>query len=270
MSGELSISGLAASVPVFRAKGDGVAADTDPVAREISLLLRVGGRDLCRLQCSPDRMEDLAVGFLCGAGFLQTSGSVVPDVSCRMAGRLAVADVALDVPDEAIARFHRNMTAGTGCGLAPFGAESPDPFDCGRKIDTSFRIRKEALRSAMASFQKMSAVYRETGGVHGAAIADGDRIVAFAEDIGRHNAVDKTTGFCLRRGIPLRDKALLSTGRVSLDLVSKAVRAGVPVAASRSAPTDAAVELAALAQLTLIGFLRGDRMNIYSAQWRLS
>ena len=260
---------LTVRLPVRRRKGTESRADTDLVARETFLLLRVDGRDLCRLQCSPDRTEDLAVGFLCAAGLLSPCGKP-PDVSSGLGEGYAVVDIASGLPAEDILRFRRGLTLGTGCGAAiafdPRGAEPPRVAGAN---DAPVRFRADALREAMAGFQRRSAIYRETGGVHAAAIADGEGIVSFAEDVGRHNAADKAIGFCVRRGVPLQDKALLSTGRISLDLASKAVRTGIPVVASRSAPTDAAVELARARGITLIGFLRGDRMNIYSSEWRI-
>jgi FdhD protein len=265
---DVSLLRLAARVPVRRLKGDESLADMDLVAREVSVLLRIGRFDLVRLQCSPDRLEDLAAGFLCSVGFIR-AGERMPEILIETGNREAVLNVACEVSEEEILRFRRNLSAGTGCGLALFDFRGADPFDCRRKIDTAFRFGAEALRGAMAEFQRRSVVYRETGGVHAAAVASGNGLEAFAEDVGRHNAVDKAIGFCLKRDVPLGDKALLSTGRLSLDLVSKCVRAGVPVLASRSAPTDAAVELARLSQLTVVGFLRGSRMNIYSSEWRI-
>ena len=238
------------------------------MARESSLVLLVNGRVLCRLQCSPAQLEELALGFLYTAGLLPPQTRDVP-TTCEVRETETLVDVQLGIPDEDVARLRESLVAGTGCGLGLFAAKGLDPLDCGRKIDTSFRVKAAELSEAMQAFQKSSTVYRETGGVHSAAIADGGKLVAFAEDVGRHNAVDKVIGCCLRRGQPLHDKIVLTTGRLSLDLVAKSVRVGLPVAASRSAPTDAAVELARLANLTLAGFVRGGRMNIYTAEWRI-
>ena len=99
--------------------------------------------------------------------------------------------------------------------------------------------------------------------------ADG-RPVVVAEDIGRHNAVDKVTGHCLLRGIPLGDKLLLSTGRASYDMVAKGVRLGVPILVSLSSPTSLAVELAEALNCTLVGYLRGKTLNVYAHGWRIA
>ena len=90
-----------------------------------------------------------------------------------------------------------------------------------------------------------------------------------AEDVGRHNAVDKATGYCLLQGIPLHDKLLVSTGRASYDMVAKGVRLGLPILASLSSPTSAAVELAQALNCTLVGYLRGKALNVYTHGWRI-
>ena len=121
----------------------------------------------------------------------------------------------------------------------------------------------------MKDLERASALFRETGGVHAAALTDGRSLVAFAEDIGRHNAVDKVIGRCLRAGVPLGSLAALSTGRVSANVLAKAARVGVPVVASHGAVTSRAIDLALAAGVTVVGFARGQRMNVYTSPWRL-
>jgi len=111
-------------------------------------------------------------------------------------------------------------------------------------------------------------VFTLTGGVHAAAISDGKNILFFSEDIGRHNAVDKVIGKTFLNGINFSITILLSSGRISLEIVKKAITAGIPVVLSRSAPTSLAIQTASVKNLTLIGFLRGKRFNIYSGYER--
>ena len=107
--------------------------------------------------------------------------------------------------------------------------------------------------------------------MHAAAVFDlKGQAIAVCEDIGRHNALDKAAGYCLLRGISLRDKVMVSTGRASYDMVAKAVRLGVPIIASISSPTSLAVELAESLNCTLLGYLRGKTLNIYTHRWRVS
>ncbi|MFW6108025.1 MAG: formate dehydrogenase accessory sulfurtransferase FdhD [bacterium] len=261
-------AGLTARVAVTRVRADRRAKETDEVAREFPLLVSVDGREVCRLQCSPARLEELALGFLHTAG-LVPPGAGPPVMSCDVSDSEARVDVRLGTSDEDVERLRRSVAMGTGCGGGLFHVKGLDPLDCERRVNMLFETAAAELSAAMRAFQARSVVYRETGGVHSAGVAAAGELIAFAEDVGRHNAVDKVVGHCLLNGESLDHKVLLSSGRLSLDVVAKAIRADVPVLASRSAPTEAAVRLARAAHLTLVGFLRGDRMNIYSAEWRV-
>ncbi len=106
--------------------------------------------------------------------------------------------------------------------------------------------------------------FRQTGGVHSAALCDTDRIIFQVEDVGRHNAVDKVIGWAKLNGLVLQDKILLSTGRISADIALKSARAGLNIIASRSAPTSRALAYARQLGLTVVGFVRGQRMNVYT------
>ncbi len=106
--------------------------------------------------------------------------------------------------------------------------------------------------------------YHASRGIHGAALADRDRVLLVAEDVGRHNAVDKLMGLALQRGMATTDRILLSTGRVSSEMLLKAARMSVPIVASRTSPTEMAVALAEQLGVTIIGYLRGDSLNLYA------
>ena len=116
---------------------------------------------------------------------------------------------------------------------------------------------------------KKSEGYKSTGGVHSAALADERHMLVFTEDIGRHNAVDKVIGYALLENIPLQGKIMLASGRLSSEIVSKCARSGIPAVVSRAAPTSLAVKIADAADITLIGFVRGNRMNIYTGRQRI-
>jgi len=121
-----------------------------------------------------------------------------------------------------------------------------------------------ALVDRMADLVAASVHYHASRGIHGAALADRARILLAAEDVGRHNAVDKIKGLALQRGIPTTDRILLSTGRVSSEMLLKAARMGVPVVASRTSPTEMAVALAEQLGVTVVGYLRSGRLNLYA------
>jgi FdhD protein len=131
-------------------------------------------------------------------------------------------------------------------------------------METSMKVSSKDITDISKEFINMSSSYKETGGVHSAALWDGRKIEIFCEDIGRHNAIDKIFGYCLMNNIPVADKVILTSGRISSDVLIKISRRGVPVIISRNAPTSLAVEMAYFLGITLIGFVRGQRMNIYT------
>ena len=122
----------------------------------------------------------------------------------------------------------------------------------------------------MQEMGKRSELFRETGGVHSSALAREGTLVLFREDIGRHNAIDKIIGECLLSGIPFDDALLMTSGRITSEIARKAGIAGIPVIASRSAPTSLAIRMAEELDLTIVGFVRGKRMNIYTGDWRIT
>ena len=253
-------------MPILRIRDGERSEATDRVVRERTVLLVVGGQRLLRLQCLPTDLADLALGLLTTSRLLPPAEPVPPMRVDHERGQIVVD---FSPPDGAIEQMRRSLTLGSGCGAALSPAAEFDPLDCWRKIDTSFAVAPTAVADAVSAFVARSGLFKETGGVHAAAIAHDERVVAFAEDIGRHNAFDKVIGACRRQGIALMDKLAMVTGRLSLELVAKAVPSSIPVLVSRGAPTEAGVQLAEAANLTLIGFARAGRMNVYAAPWRL-
>jgi len=154
---------------------------------------------------------------------------------------------------------------GSGCGgsllFGPTGLIAPLRSDLRISPETVFRLIKD--------FQSRAVIFKETGGTHCAALARSAEILYFAEDIGRHNAVDKVIGQALLDGIELEDKVLLLSGRIAYDISVKAARGGIPICISRAAPTSAALEFGERTGLSIIGFVRGKRLNIYTHPERL-
>jgi FdhD protein len=131
------------------------------------------------------------------------------------------------------------------------------------------RVNSEEIQALLKKFRSISELFMQTGGVHSAALADQKRIHLFAEDIGRHNAVDKIIGKAFLAGIPVADKILLSSGRISGEIMTKVIRNRIPIMISRTAPTCMSITYAEDHGITLIGFARGNRMNIYTHPQRV-
>ncbi|MGB2800875.1 MAG: formate dehydrogenase accessory sulfurtransferase FdhD, partial [Phycisphaerae bacterium] len=242
-------------------------SDTVIVERAVELVLN--GRVLVRVQCLPQRLEDLAAGFLWTEGLIESPRAIT---ACTLAPDGGRVEVRADVDPDRLVLFRERVATSSGCGSGVSAAadalpRSPRRVACG-DLASDARFAPEDILGRMKDLLQASVLFRETGGVHAAAITDGRTLRVFAEDIGRHNAVDKAVGAALRQGADLAALALLTTGRASSDIVAKAVRAGIPAVVSRGAVTSRAIELGRSADTAVVGFARGDRMNVYTAAWR--
>jgi FdhD protein len=251
----------------------------DTLAAEEPMELRVGGRPLAVTMRTPGHDVELAHGFLLTEGVITGAGDVATARWCDSvdetgANTYNVLDVALAPgiapPEAAVERnFYTTSSCGV-CGKASLDAvrlrsRFPPAGDPVRLADATLYGLPDALRTAQRLFDT-------TGGLHAAGLftADGTLLVV-REDVGRHNAVDKVVGWALLNGrIPAAGGVLMVSGRASFELVQKAVMAGVPVLAAVSAPSSLAVALAVEAGMTLVGFLRGTTMNVYSGAERIT
>lgn len=211
--------------------------------------------------CTPDKLNYLILGFLYFQGLIRkvedvASISVCPDEPFAQV-RLVANNVNLPRP----------RVYFSGCGSAPAPANASATA---RPLDSAFQARAEDLVSLMSSLQEAAQLYRAHGGVHISGLADQDELVVVAEDIGRHNTVDKIQGECLYRGLFTRDRILLTTGRLSSEIVDKASRMEVPIVASRNSPTGRAAAMADELGITLVGYLRGPRLFVYSHPERVA
>jgi FdhD protein len=138
------------------------------------------------------------------------------------------------------------------------------------KVDSRVEISNLEVLALVNEFQHRSLIYRATGGVHSAALCDTRNIIVFSEDIGRHNAVDKIFGQCILDDIATDDHIIITSGRVSSEILLKVAKRNIPLIVSQSAPTNLGVKLADDLGVTLVGFVRGKRMNVYTHAWRIA
>ncbi|MFG2222632.1 formate dehydrogenase accessory sulfurtransferase FdhD [Streptomyces sp. NPDC048644] len=263
---------------VLRMRGGVSSQRPDTLAVEEPLEIRVGGRPLTVTMRTPGDDFDLAAGFLVSEGVVHAADDVAGIRYC--AGATAdggntynVVDVVLGpgvaAPD---ASLERNFYTTSSCGLC--GKASLDAVRTSTAwsvADDPLRIGPQALTALPDRLRAAQRVFDSTGGLHAAGLftADGE-LLCLREDVGRHNAVDKVVGHSLRSGLlPLRGTVLMVSGRASFELVQKALMAGIPMLAAVSAPSSLAADLAAEGGLTLVGFLRGDSMNVYTGAERL-
>jgi FdhD protein len=253
----------------------------DLLAAEEPLGIRVGGTALTLTMRTPGDDIELAAGFLVSEGMVRSPADIAEIKLCDGAscghtdhdgmGNIADVTVAPGVTIQPGAR--RNFLTTSACGLC--GKASIHDIcllpPAGLPADRT-QFLPSVLAALPARLRGAQRVFASTGGLHAAGLftADGE-LIAIREDVGRHNAVDKIVGWALLAGrLPLTGSALLVSGRASFELVQKAILAGIPLLAAVSAPSSLAVDLAGEAGLTLVGFLRGPTMNVYTGTHRVT
>ena len=226
------------------------------VVREQPLTVYVNGERFLTLLCSPFELEPLVLGYLWMEKVITGLDEVAELQISEVDGR---AEVTLRQP--VTLPTERILTSGCGGGIT-FRID-PRLFP---RITSDVRVSPADLGNRMHDLLREAVHYHASRGIHGAALADRDRVLLVAEDVGRHNAVDKLMGLALQRGIATTDRILLSTGRVSSEMLLKAARMSVPIVASRTSPTEMAVALAEQLGVTVVGYLRGESLNLYAGQ----
>lgn len=253
------------TIPIHKALGgDSFLPAQDLLAVEEPLQIRVNGRDLSITMRTPGHDGELAAGFLFTEGILKTRADVLA-IECNENG------VALTLADGADAGVPRNFYTTSSCGVC--GKASIDSLHAaGCAMLPHVRIGREAIHGLPESLRATQSVFEHTGGLHGAALFDtSGNLQMVREDVGRHNAVDKLIGAAfLEDRLPLHNHILMLSGRASFELVQKAVMAGIPIVAAVGAPSSLAVQTAQRFGMTLLGFVRDGRFNIYSGLSRFN
>lgn len=227
---------------------------------EEQIVLSVNAIDLVGLRCTPVELEELAVGFLFNEGLIEGMADVA---NVRVCGTGRCVDVWLNKDIEPPAL--RTITSGCSGGTT-----FESLVDAQHPIVSDLTVTPGQIAALMRQLQAAGELYRCSRGIHTSALAEGDRLVSLAEDVGRHNTLDKIAGCCLRRGQPMADRILLTSGRVSSEMLSKAAQMAVPVVASMTSPTSLSVELAQAWDVALIGYVRGPTFRIYAGAHRVA
>ena len=245
---------------ILKVTGTAVEGLIDEVASELPIKLVLNNEQFVTLLCTPAELEELVVGFLLSEGLLQKRSSIkkIEILEQEATVRIELSDLPSD-----LSTLFATRTISSGCGKGVTFTNFRT--DAAHRIPFTGKVMSLGdIRRLLSTFRNISALYLETGGVHSAALSDGKDILFFSEDIGRHNAVDKLIGKAFLQSVPLEDKVLLTSGRVTSEIMTKAARNRFPVLISRAAPSCMAISYAEDMGITLIGFARGERMNIYS------
>ena len=250
-----------ARVEVVRLPGS--TSEQDAVAVEEPLEIRVNGHAVAVTMRTPGHDEELALGFCLTEGLSPRRAAPTGDLAANV--------VDVDAPDAELDRVQRSFYTSSSCGVCGKGALEAVAVEAPR-VASELRVDPAVVAELPARLREAQRAFDVTGGLHATGLFEADgTLLCLREDVGRHNALDKVVGWAFgERLLPLADHVLCVSGRLSFELVQKAAVAGCPVLAGVGAPSSLAVELAHDRGITLCGFVRDGRMNVYSEPWRLS
>lgn len=245
-------------IPIYTYAKGSLEEHSGEVVREFPLALTVNGRELATLVSSPHELNYLVAGFLRLQGFVSSLEEFEMFSVCQDFGAASVR-----IKGELPERLKPVLTSGCGTGIS-FSMPVALPEAVSKNSYTP-----QQVFALMELLGKEADQYRSHGGIHSAAVGDGERMLLYAEDLGRHNTLDRIAGEALFKGVNLAGLMLVTSGRVSTEMAAKAAQLGIVLIASRTSPTDMAVKLCDGAGITLIGYLRGGRFQVYSHHERL-
>ena len=237
----------------------------DCVAQEKPLHLFLNRTLYATIFCTPSKLKELAVGHLVSEGIVKTIQEI-EKVTLKKDVCTVKLTPSVDLDKRLSLAKHFQRVILSACG----SKGTYTPAQRLPRIKSNLAVKAETVLDCVNSLNRAAEIYRRTGGVHAAAIFNSDGThVASAEDVGRHNAVDKVIGVTMMHRTNLEKCFLTLTGRMTGDIVMKAARLRIPVVASMAAAIDSGVAIAKKADLTLVGFVRGKRMNVYSVPERI-
>jgi FdhD protein len=247
---------------LLRVSGTHASPTERPVIAEVALTVFVDGRELVTLMCTPWKLNCLILGFLYLEGVIDGADDVA---ALRVCVPDRVAEVTLTRPIEMPKR--RVLTSGCtgGTSFRDYLEEVQR-----QRVPSDRQVSVEQLYRLMRELHQESPLYHASRGVHAAALSDGESLLVVAEDVGRHNCLDKIAGECLLLDQPTADHLLLSSGRISSEMLLKAAAMRVPIVVSRTSPTAMSVLLAEHLNVMVVGYVRPDSLNVYTHPWRLT
>ncbi|HML16096.1 MAG TPA: formate dehydrogenase accessory sulfurtransferase FdhD [Bryobacteraceae bacterium] len=257
------------TVPIQKVDREGALSAQDLVAVEEPLEILLNDRNVAITMRTPGNDEELAAGFLFGEGILRDRAAV-RDVSAIAPNRVNVATREENVD---LDRLERHFYISSSCGVCGKASiQAVEAMECAPVPRHQPVISRNLVPRLPEILRSRQSAFDRTGGLHAAALLDTQgTMLDVREDVGRHNAVDKLIGAAFLAGAtPLHDRIVMVSGRASFELVQKALMAGIPIMAAVGAPSSLAVELALRFGMTLAGFVRHRRFNLYSGEWRVA
>jgi FdhD protein len=229
---------------------------------EAPVSLTVNGGVWLTFMCTPVDLEAMAIGFLYNEGVVESMGEVADVRVCEHGDNV---DVWLNHESEQPKSWRRTSGCSGGMTAVETLARIEVTFD-----EAQPKVKPETIGHLIEMLFESQELYRETGGVHTSALSDGEKVLLSAEDIGRHNTLDKIAGLCLMKNVWPATRILISTGRISSEMLQKAARLQAPILISRTSPSSLSIEMAEHYGITLIGYARRNRFNVYTNQQRIA
>lgn len=254
---ELSTSGVTPKVTCQFFSDKEWRRETVTVPGEMALTIFINGQEIATILCTPTKLTHLILGFLYSEGIIANPNEVA---SLRVCEDEPIADVRL-TKTKYTPPTKRTLTSGCGSGVS-FETKAS-------RVDSDLAVTPEEVLSLMKQLYQQQNLFQLGGGIHSSALCNRKQILVLAEDIGRHNTLDKIMGECLMRGLPTQDSILLTTGRISSEMLLKAARMQTPIVVSRGSPTERAITLGNELGITVIGYARGGRLSVFSCEERL-
>lgn len=250
---------------IIRFIGDDMSVIDEEIATEFPLTVMLNGQEFATMVCTPTNLTDLIIGFLASEGIIRFYDDVK---SLSIDTDQGFAYVEVNQPLTAVQHDHSKRFIGSCCGKSRQFYFKSD-VKTAKTIRSKQMITVDQCYALMKQLQSQSEDFIRTGGVHNAALCTVDEVLMIRTDIGRHNALDKIYGTIITNNIPLRDKLIVFSGRISSEVLLKISKIGIGILISKSAPTDLALELANDLGITTVGFVRGQKMNIYTQPQRI-
>jgi FdhD protein len=253
-----ALKGVVAGMTCDRFSDEGWVRTSVYAPSEMQLTIYINQQELVSILCTPTKLNCLALGFLYTEGIISGIGDVA---GMRVCEDDSLVDVRMSNPEYKLPTLKRTLTSGCGGGSI-FKTQ-------GQKVASGLIVTPTEVLALMKKLQGQMQLFRLSGGVHTSALSDTSNLLVVAEDIGRHNTFDKIQGECLLRKLSTRDRLVLTTGRVSSEMLLKAAGMQVPVVATRHSPTERAILLARDLGIALVGYAHGNSLSVYSHPERL-
>ncbi|WP_042148584.1 formate dehydrogenase accessory sulfurtransferase FdhD [Paucisalibacillus sp. EB02] len=250
---------------IIRFHGKDAIRVEEEIVEEFPLTIILNGDEFATIVCSPTNLEELVIGFLASEGIIRFYKEI-KNIAIDENKGFAYVELYREIDKENI--YHSKRFVGSCCGKSRQFYFKSD-VRTAKTITSKFLISVEQCYNLMQELQTRSVQFRRTGGVHNAALATSDGLMEVRTDIGRHNALDKVYGTVLQQKILLKDKLIVFSGRISSEVLLKISKIGVGILLSKSAPTDLALNLANDLGITVIGFARENKMNVYTHSYRI-